>query len=74
MTDRREYLLHKLRAASLHIRLMAVEIDSIGVALKGGFISETTAVEWARWCGGPDVFGTMPPIIEEACTRLEAAE
>lgn len=74
MTDRREFLLHKLRAASLHIRLMATEIDSIGVALKGGMIAESTAVEWAREVGGPAVFGTLPPIIEEACTRLEAAE
>lgn len=74
MTERREYLLHKLRAASLHIRLMATEIDSIGTALKGDFISETTAVEWAREVGGPEVFGTMPPVIEETCKRLEAAE
>lgn len=74
MTARKEYLLSKLRSASLHTRLMANEIDSIGVALKGGFISETTAIEWARAVGGAEVFGTVPPVIEQACTRLEAAE
>lgn len=73
-THRREYLLSKLRSVSLHTRLMANEFDSIGVALKGDFISETTAIEWAREVGGPEVFGTLPPVIEEVCTRLEAAE
>ncbi|MCF2523905.1 hypothetical protein [Bradyrhizobium sp. G127] len=72
MTNRTEYLLSKLRAASLHTRLMASEIDSIGVALKGGFISDETAVEWAHDIGGPHVFGTVPPIIDQP--HLEAAE
>ena len=71
MNTRTEYLLSKLRSASLHTRLMANEIDSIGVALKGGLISDELAVSWARDVGGPHVFGTVPPMIEQFA---EAAE
>lgn len=64
MSDHKDYLLAKLRAASLHARLLANEIDSIGVALKDDLITDSTAIEWARDVGGPQVFGTVPPVIE----------
>lgn len=74
MSDRTEYLLSKLRSASLHTRLMANEIDGIGVALKSGFISDELAVRWAVDIGGPNVFGTIPPVIEGEIAKLGAAE
>lgn len=49
---------------------MAVEFDSIGIALKGGFIDDSLAAQWAVELGGVDVFGTMPDKLE----ALEAAE
>ena len=64
MNNRTEYLLSKLRSASLHARLVANDIDSIGFALKGGFIDDATAITWAVEIGGPAVFGTVPPVIE----------
>ena len=70
MNARREYILAKLRAAGLYARLMANEFDSIGIALKGGFIGDEVALQWAVELGGPDVFGTMPDSLE----ALEAAE
>jgi hypothetical protein len=46
MTDPRELVLAQLRVSSLRCKLCANEIDTIGVALKGGFISPECAVEW----------------------------
>jgi hypothetical protein len=47
MTDPRELVLGQLRIYSLRCKLCANELDHIGVALKGGFISVECALEWA---------------------------
>ena len=44
----REWLLAKLRSASLQAKMMDAELTSIGVALKGGMISAESAVSWIR--------------------------
>jgi hypothetical protein len=41
-------LLTCLRAASLRARLIATELDSVGVALRHNFVSHDGAVEWLR--------------------------
>jgi len=41
-----EFLVSLLRAASLRFRLAAVELDSIGTALRGQLITYDAAVEW----------------------------
>ena len=44
--DQSEFLLSCLRAASLRARLIATELDSIGVALRHNLVSHDGAVEW----------------------------
>ena len=63
--------MNKIRSAALHTRLMANEIDGVGVALKGGFISDETAVQWVFEIGGPSAFGTLPPGIEQMAGAAE---
>jgi hypothetical protein len=46
-----EYLLSELRCAALRARLWQADIDTIGLALKGGFISPDQAVEHLHDCG-----------------------
>jgi len=44
----KEFLLAALRAASARARTMMLDIDTIGVALKGDLIGADTAVAWIR--------------------------
>lgn len=50
--DYREFLLAELKCAALRSRLVTAEIDSIGVALRGDFITEDEAIAWLHECGG----------------------
>jgi hypothetical protein len=47
-SDQSEFLLACLRAASLRARLIATELDSVGVALRHNFVSHDGTVEWLR--------------------------
>ena len=47
-SDQSEFLLTCLRAASLRAKLIATELDSVGVALRHNFVSHDGAVEWLR--------------------------
>lgn len=49
--DFNNYLLAELRCAALRSRLMTAEIDSIGVALRGNFITTDDAIAWLDECG-----------------------
>ena len=49
--DKAGYLLAELRCAALRARLVACEIDAIGIALRGGLIDPETAVAWLHDCG-----------------------
>ena len=51
MNARREILLAELRCMSLHHRLMAAEVDAVGVALKNGMVDYEGAMEWLRELG-----------------------
>ena len=46
--DHRELILAELRVLALRCKLVATEVDAIGVALKAGAISPETAVEWVH--------------------------
>jgi hypothetical protein len=61
--DRQEFVLATLRSASLRVRLIANEIDSAGTALKGGFISPETALEWVNEVA-PGCVGYLPAAFE----------
>lgn len=60
MTERAEYLLAALRVASMRARLYQTEIDSIGVALRGGFIGPEDAVVWVRDIGADGLLVLEP--------------
>jgi len=45
-SNQSEFLLACLRAASLRAKLIATELDSIGVALRHNFVSHDSAIEW----------------------------
>jgi hypothetical protein len=45
-----QYLLAELRCASLRARLAQADIDAIGIALKGGSISESQAIDLLDDC------------------------
>jgi hypothetical protein len=53
-----EYLLSELRCAALRARLWQADIDTIGLALKGGFISPDQAVEHLSNCGVLHLLGS----------------
>jgi len=46
----REYLLAELRCASLRARLWQADIEAVGIALKGGWISPEQAVDALHDC------------------------
>ena len=49
--DHKEFVLSALRVGSLRAKLIETEINSIGVALKGGLIDSYTAMQWVRDAG-----------------------
>jgi hypothetical protein len=55
-----EFLLSRLRAASLQCKLMDADLTSIGVALKGGLIGADTAVQWIRDANLLGIVGAIP--------------
>jgi hypothetical protein len=57
-----DFLLAALRAASLRCKLMEADVNTIGVALKGGLIGADTAVAWIRDHG---LLGMVSAIPEE---------
>jgi hypothetical protein len=67
--SRVDYLLAELRCASLRVRLLAAEIDNIGIALKAGEMDEDLALAiviqegLAAWCS---------PRLEGALKQFEA--
>ena len=49
------FLLAELRCASARARLIATEVDSVAVALGGGFIDIISAFEWLGAAGAMDL-------------------
>lgn len=46
--SRRDLVLAALRCTSLRVKLIDNELTAIGTALKGGWITPETAVEWSE--------------------------
>jgi hypothetical protein len=58
--DYTAYLLVELRCASLRARLTACEVDSVGIALRAGWIDADAAIKWlADEC--PDALAYLQP-------------
>ena len=64
--EKREFLLSSLRAGSLRAKLIETEINSIGVALKGGLIDCYTAMQWIKEAGAMELIRTVPVGDDEA--------
>lgn len=58
--DRMDFVLSALRAGSMRAKLLETEINSIGVALKGGLIDCFTAMQWVREIGALDLVRHIP--------------
>ena len=56
----KEFILAALRAASARARAIPLDIDTIGVALKGGLIGADTAVAWIHDAGLMWLVGPIP--------------
>lgn len=53
----REYIIATLRCATLRSRLLANELDVIGIAVRDGVVSPEAAIMWARDIGALDLVG-----------------
>jgi hypothetical protein len=56
--NRTEYLLQEMRCASLRARLMAADLDAVGLALKGALVTPDQAVELLADCDVLHLVGT----------------
>jgi len=56
----RDFLLSALRAASLRARAMESDLNTIGIALKGGLIGPEVAVRWIMQSGLQHMVGELP--------------
>lgn len=63
------FLLAALRAASLRCKVMNADIETIGVALKGGLIGCDTAVSWIRDSGLMWVVGAIPDPVGKIASQ-----
>jgi hypothetical protein len=52
-----DYALAALRVGAIRTRLLVAEADTIGVALRDGWVSPEGAMLWARDCGVLDLVG-----------------
>jgi hypothetical protein len=59
--NRTEYVLAELRCAALRARLAACDIDTIGIALRGGAIDADIAIELLVDCGALSYLQPMSP-------------
>ena len=57
----REYVLSELRCAALRARLAACDIDSIGIALRGGMIGSRDALDALADVDALDYLEPTPP-------------
>jgi len=60
--SRRDFVLAALRCTCLRVKEIDHELAAIGIALKGGFISPETALEWAEEVA-PGCVGLIPEAI-----------
>ena len=58
--EKREFLLSSLRAGSMRAKLIETEINSIGVALKGGLIDCYMAMQWVKEIGAMELIRPVP--------------
>lgn len=57
-----EFVLAHLRCAALRARLVANDIDFIGISLKAGMIDTITAIDWLEQAGALGYVADMEQI------------
>ena len=62
--DRQEFALATLRVAMMRVRLIELEIEAAGVALRGKFITPECALEWVNEMA-PGCVGYLPAAFAE---------
>jgi hypothetical protein len=60
-SDHREFVLAQLRCASLRVRLLLIEVDTVGLGVRAGLIPPENAIEMLYYMGALDLVG-QPPI------------
>lgn len=65
----REFLLSALRAASLRARTFEIEVNTIGVALKGGMVTVPQALKWIKDIGALESLGLIPQEIADSADK-----
>ena len=68
--SRRDFVLAALRSTCLRVKLIENEIAAIGTALKGGFITPDTALEWAGEMA-PGCVGFIPETISGSAEAVQ---
>ena len=63
--EHKDFLLSALRAASLRARMYEIDINSIGIALKGDMVTVTEALRWIKDIGAWELVGKIPEEIKE---------
>ncbi len=68
----RDYALAALRVAAARVRLLVIDVDMIGLGLRGGWVSPEGALLWCRDLGVLELVGAAD--FEKAVARhLETA-
>jgi hypothetical protein len=67
--DHKDFVLSALRSASLRARMYEIEIQSIGIALKGDMVSVIEALKWIKDIGAWELIGKIPDEIVEAAEK-----
>jgi hypothetical protein len=62
-------VLSALRSASLRARMYEIEIQSIGIALKGDMVSVIEALKWIKDIGAWELIGKIPDEIVETAEK-----
>ena len=60
----KDFMLSALRAASLRAKMIEMDLNTVGVALKSDMVTPMEAVEWLRQIGALDFVGKIPAAIE----------
>jgi hypothetical protein len=60
-SEDREFVLAQLRCASLRVRLLLIEVDTLGLGVRAGFIPPENAIEMLDDMGALDLVG-LPPM------------
>jgi len=60
-SEHREFVLAQLRCASLRVQLLLIEVDTLGLGVRAGFIPVENAIEMLGDMGALDLVG-LPPM------------